>query len=201
MNQINSKDLKTIREFIEINNKMFISNDKNENNILWQDFALKKELKKGKISKVKNNLIILNSYSVFFYDIKKDFEETGKIDIRLQNHTILNDNYLVAEDESRWGVVLLVNLKEKKEIKRKNYNPTKSFILKRICKNWVFNLDYDEKMQLVPIKLIKNDNDYDIFAENKKSLIIDSGSYFTNLFDEFFILRKKKGNINCYGHF
>ena len=200
MNQIKSKDLKTIREFIEINNKMFISNDKNENNILWQDFALKKELKKGKISKVKNNLIILNSDSVFFYDIKKDFEETGKIDIRLKNHTILNDNYLVAEDESGWDVHL-VNLKEKKEIKKKEYNPHESFILVKICKKWLFKIEKVDKIKLVPIKLIKNDNDYDIFADNKKSLIIDSGSYFTNLFDEFFILRNKKGNINCYGHF
>ena len=200
LNEIYFKDLKTIKEFIEINNKMFISNDRDDKNILWQDFKLKKELNKGKISKVKNNLIILNGDSVFFYDIKKDFEESGKIDIKLINHTILNDSYLVAEDRDSWKVHL-VNLEEKKEIQKKEYKPNKSFILEKICNEWAFKLEKDIKTKLVTIKLIKNNNGYDIFADNKKSLIIESGSYYTNLFDEIFIYRNKRGNINCYGHF
>ena len=200
LNEVYCKDLKTVKEFVEINNKMFISNDSNDKNILWKDFKLKKELNKGKISKVKNNLIILNGDSIFFYDIKKDFEETGKIDIKLINHTILNDNYLVAEDRDDYAVHL-VNLKERKEIKKKDYNPHESFILKNICKKWMFKVEKFEKIKFVNIKLIKDNNDYDIVADNKESLIIESGSHFTNLFDEFFILRNKGGNINCFGHF
>ena len=200
LNQNEPKDSREINKLIEINDKAFISSDEDEKNILWQDFKLKKELNKGKISKAKDNLIILNGGSVFFYDIKKDFQETGKIEIRLRNHTILNDNYLIAEDDSSWDVHLF-NLKEKKEIKKKGYYPKKSLILEKVCNEWVFKNDKDKKMKLITIKLIKDDNDYDVIADNKKSLIIESGSNFTNLFDEIFIIRKSNGNVNCYGNF
>ena len=107
---------------------------------------------------------------------------------------------MVAEDKSSWKVHL-VNLEEKKEIQKKEYKPNKSFILEKICNEWAFKLEKDIKTKLVTIKLIKNNNGYDIFADNKKSLIIESGSYYTNLFDEIFIYRNKRGNINCYGLF
>ena len=200
LNQCNIKNSNTINKLIEINNNSFISNDEEKNNVLWQNFEIKKELNKGIIAKLKNNLIIFDTDFICFYDIKKNFEEIGKIEMKLRNHTILNDNYMIAEDDGKWEYHL-INLEEKKEIKKKKYKPKKSFILEKICDEWAFRLEKDKKIKLINIKLVKDNNEYDVIPDNNNSIIIENGDNLISLFDEFFIIRKEDGNINCYGCF
>ena len=194
LNQIKLENSTSINELIEINTNIFISHDDNNNNIIWQDNKNKKELKKGNIYKINNILITLDDV-VIFYDIKKNFEEIGKIEITLTNHKIINNYYLVGEDSSKW-TVHLINIKEMKEIKERYYKPEKSFIIKNICNKSVFNLEKNGKMKLIKIEIINDD----IIADNKESIIVESNSHLTNLFDEFFFVCKK-GNVSCYGLF
>ena len=194
LNQIKLENSTSINELIEINTNIFISHDDNNNNIIWQDNKNKKELNKGNIYKINNILITLDDV-VIFYDIKKNFEEIGKIEITLTNHKIINNYYLVGEDDSKW-TVHLINIKEMKEIKERYYKPQKSFIIKNICNKSVFNLEKNGKMKLIKIEIINDD----IIADNKESIIVESNSHLTNLFDEFFFVCKK-GNVSCYGLF
>ena len=195
-NQTNLENKNKINKLIEINNTMFISNDSNNNNILWENFKLKKNLEKGKVSKTKNNLIIIND-NIFFYDIKNNFEECGKIEKKIMNHTIINDNYMVAEDTKSYSVHLF-NLEDKKEIKELKYEPEKSFILKKICGNWVFKLERNEITKLIKLNLIENNNNSILEAENEEILVIETGEQILNLFDEVFLVKKER-NVNCYG--
>ena len=188
-----------INELIEINNNMFISNDEDNNNILWENFKLKKKLEKGKVSKVKNTLIIINE-KIFFYDIKNNFEESGKIEKKIRNQTILNDNYIVAEDDSSWSVHLF-SIVDKKEIKELKYKPEKAFILKKICDKWFFKLEKNELSKLIKLNLNENNNNSILEAENEQSMVIENGYHLINLFDEVFLVNKKNGNVNCYGLF
>ena len=194
LNQIKLENSTSINELIEINTNIFISHDNNNNNIIWQDNKNKKELNKGKIYKINNILITLDNV-VIFYDIKKNFEEIGKIEMKLRNPNIINNYYLVGEDDSDW-TVHLINIKEMKEIKERYYKPKKSFIIKNICNKSVFNLEKYGKMKLIKIEIINDD----IIADNKESIIVESNSYLTNLFEEFFFVCKD-GNVSCYGLF
>ena len=109
---------------------------------------------------------------------------------------------MIGEDSSN-NVLYLIDVKDKKIIKEKNYKPKKGFILENICDKWVFKLENNEKTKLINVKLDKdkNDNNYDLIDDNNNSLIIESGVYLLTLFDNFFIVCKKNGNINCYGCF
>ena len=201
INQAKLDNSKSIIDLIEINNNTFISNDEDKNNIVWENFKIKKELSKGKIIKHKNILIIMND-SINFYDIKKDYEIIGKIDIKIINYAILNDDYMVGEDSNDYKFYI-INIKEKKIMKEKDYEPHESFILKRICDEWIFKLKNDDKLKLINVKFIKdeNNNSWDLIPDNKNSLLIDFGPHLITLFDEFFIVCKENGNINCYGCF
>lgn len=53
INQVKLNNSKSIIDFIEINNTLFISTDEDLNNILWENFEIKKELAKGNIKKSK----------------------------------------------------------------------------------------------------------------------------------------------------
>ena len=155
-------------------------------------------MKNGEIYKVNNYLIILDD-SIIFYDIKNNFEEIGKNEIKLSNLAILTEKYLVGEDNNSWEYHL-ISIEEKKEIKKKKYKPEKSFILKKVCDKWAFGLEINNKKKLIKIELTNNNNDIDLIPYNKESIIIESDSYLTNIFDEFFIV-SKNGNISCYGCF
>ena len=76
------------------------------------------------------------------------------------------------------------------------YNPEKSFIVKNICDKYVFNLEKDSRYKLIMMDVV----DDKIISNNEESITIESNSYLTNLFDEFFIVIKD-GNIICYGYF
>ena len=82
-------------------------------------------------------------------------------------------------------------------------NRKKKFILDIICGELMFKLVDNEKTTLINVKLEKNNDNKscDLIAQNKNSLIIESGPYSLNLFNGFFIICKKNGNINCYGRF
>ena len=53
INQVKLNNSKSIIDFIEINNTLFISTDEDLNNILWENFEIKKGLAKGNIKKSK----------------------------------------------------------------------------------------------------------------------------------------------------
>ena len=162
---------------------------------------IKKELAKGKITKVKDILIIFHD-TIKFYDIKKDFEQLGNIDIKIINHRILNEDYMIGED-FKINKIYLINIKERKIIKEKNYEPSQNFILEKVCDEWVFKTNIDNKTKLINVKFKKDkkNNSYDLFAINNNALTIESGTHLINLFDEFFIICKENGKINCYGCF
>ena len=201
INQVKLNNSKSIIDFIEINNTLFISTDEDLNNILWENFEIKKELAKGNIKKVKDILIIFHD-TIKFYDIKKDFQQLGSIDIKIINPTILNGDYMIGED-FRNNKIYLINIKERKTIKEKYYEPAQNFILEKICDEWVLKTNINNKTKLINVKFSKdeNNNSYDLFANNKNSLIIESGTHLLNLYDEFFIVCKENGKINCYGCF
>ncbi len=56
------------------------------------------------------------------------------------------------------------------------------------------------KKKLIKINLINDNDNYDLISENEESLVIESSSFITNLFDEFFI-STEEGKISCYGCF
>ena len=198
LNQMKLENTNKIQEVIEINTNTFISNDEDESNVICQEYEELKKLKKGKIYKINNYLIILDD-SIIFYDVKKNFEEIGKIEIKLSNLAILNEKYLVGEDNNSWEYHL-ISIEEKKEVKKKKYKPEKSFILKKVCDKWAFDLEINDKKKLIKIELTNNNKDIDLIPDNKESIIIESDSYLTNIFDEFFIV-SKNGNVSCYGCF
>jgi len=195
LNQIKIENSIQIKELIEINTSTFISNDEDKNNIIWQEYENKKELKKGEIYKVNDYLIILDDSILLFYNIKKNYEEIGKIEINMINLTILNEKYLVGESSEFWGFHL-ISIEDMKEVKKKKYEPEESFILKKICDKWAFDLEINDKKKLIKIELTNNN----LISDNKESIIIESDSHLTNIFDEFFIV-SKDGNISCYGCF
>jgi len=195
LNQIKIENSIQIKELIEINTSKFISNDEDKNNIIWQEYENKKELKKGEIYKVNDYLIILDDSILLFYNIKKNYEEIGKIEINMINLTILNEKYLVGESSEFWGFHL-ISIEDMKEVKKKKYEPEESFILKKICDKWAFDLEINDKKKLIKIELTNNN----LISDNKESIIIESDSHLTNIFDEFFIV-SKDGNISCYGCF
>ena len=195
LNQIKIENSIQIKELIEINTSTFISNDEDKNNIIWQEYENKKELKKGEIFKVNDYLIILDDSILLFYNIKKNYEEIGKIEINMINLTILNEKYLVGEDSNNWEFHL-ISIEDMKEVKKKEYKPEESFILKKICDKWAFDLEINDKKKLIKIELTNNN----LISDNKESIIIESDSHLTNIFDEFFIV-SKDGNISCYGCF
>ena len=138
---------------------------------------------------------------IIFYDIKKDFKEIGKIELGISNPAFFNDKYMIAEDSNDYKIYL-INIEEKKKIKEKDYEPRKTFVLKRICDEWMYKLEKDKITKLINVDLVKdNNNDYDIIANNEKSSTIESGTNLITLFDEFFLLCKSNGNIDCYGCF
>ena len=192
INQTKLENSKSIQNLIGINNNIFISHDEDKNNILWENYEIKKELTKGNITLVKNILIVLND-TTNFYDIKNNFEEIAKIDIKLANHIILEEDYMIGEDYSDNNKLYLINIKEKELIKEILYEPKKKFILDKICGELMFKLVDNEKTTLINVKLEKNDDNKscDLIAQNKNSLIIESGPYSLNLFNGFFIICKK----------
>ena len=115
LNQAQLEEKKRIYDLIEINSNMFISHDENENNVLWRDFKIQMNLKKGKITKIKNYLIILDDV-ITFYDIKKNFEETGTIKEKFQNYAIIDEKYIIGE-KSNWekNKVHLINIEKKRK--------------------------------------------------------------------------------------
>ena len=207
LNQMQLENSENINKLIEINTNMFISsfdNQEGNHNIVWHNNENKKKLNDGEIYKANNYLIVICNI-VIFYDIKKNFEEIGKIEIQILNHEILNDNYLIGEDSNDW-ILHIINIKEMKIIKQLFYEPSESFIVKNICNKSVFDLPNDFRRKLMPNdfrrKLIRFEliNGNDLIANNKESIIVVSSSHLTNLFDEFFIVCEN-GNVSCYGCF
>ena len=93
-----------------------------------------------------------------------------------------------------------IDLMGLKYIKEKDYKPAKSLILKNICNKWVFILERKNNIKLIKIIIINDNNNYDVMSDNNEFLIIESSSYLTNLYNEFFIICKD-GKIYCYGCF
>ena len=194
LNLIELENHGKINELIEINTNTFISSDDDKNNIVWENNKNKMILKKGKLYKVNNILIIIND-NIAFFDIKKNYREIEKIDKKLCNCAIFNEKYLLGEDSSSWKVHL-ININEKKYLFQMEYTPKKSLIVKNICDKYVFNLEKDSRYKLIMMDVV----DDKIISNNEESITIESNSYLTNLFDEFFIVIKD-GNIICYGYF
>ena len=194
LNLIELENHKKINELIEVNTNSFISSDDDKNNIVWEDNKNKMKLKEGKLYKVNNTLIIISD-NITFFDIKKNYEEIGKIDKKICNYAILKEKYLLGEDNGSWDAHL-INIKEMKHLLKMKYNPEKSFIVKNICDKYVFNLEKEGKYKLIMLDVV----DDKIISNNEESIMIESNSYLTNLFDEFFIV-VKDGNIICYGYF
>ena len=198
LNQIKLDNSNRIDDLIEINTNMFISHDEYSNNIIFQNNKIKKRLKNGKVFKIKNNIIILEEY-ISFYNIKNNFEEISKIEKNVINPTFLSNKIMIAEDINDYKIHL-INVDEKKYIKEKDYKPAKSLILKNICNKWVFILERKNNIKLIKIIIINDNNNYDVMSDNNEFLIIESSSYLTNLYYEFFIICKD-GKIYCYGCF
>ena len=194
LNLIELENHKKINELIEVNTNSFISSDDGKNNIVWEDNKNKMKLKEGKLYKVNNTLIIISD-NITFFDIKKNYEEIGKIDKKICNYAILKEKYLLGEDSGSWDAHL-INIKEMKHLLKMKYNPEKSFIVKNICDKYVFNLEKEGKYKLIMLDVV----DDKIISNNEESIMIESNSHLTNLFDEFFIV-VKDGNIICYGYF
>ena len=194
LNLIELENHGKINELIEINTNTFISSDDDKNNIVWENNKNKMILKKGKLYKVNNILIIIND-NIAFFDIKKNYREIEKIDKKLCNCAIFNEKYLLGEDSGSWKVHL-ININEKKYLFQMEYTPKKSLIVKNICDKYVFNLEKDSRYKLIMMDVV----DDKIISNNEESITIESNSYLTNLFDEFFIVIKD-GNIICYGYF
>jgi len=200
LNQVELENSSEIKKLIEINTNTFISSDEDKNNIILQEYENKKELKKGEIYKVNNYLIILDDFILLFLDIKENFEEIGKIEINLLNLTILNDKYLIGED-SRFYIYHLISIEDKKEVKKLKFEPETNIILKKIGDKLAFDVvEKNNMIKLIKIELINNNNDIDLISDNKETLIIESDSHITNIFNEFFIV-SNDGNISCYGCF
>ena len=93
--------------------------------------------------------------------------------------------------------ICLIDIEEKVKTKEKTYNFGGNFIVHNICNQWaVFRSN-----KLTKLELINDNNSYDIIADNKETLIIETDSKIANLFDEFFIVCNNDGIINCYGYF
>ena len=200
LNQVELENSSEIKKLIEINTNTFISSDEDKNNIILQEYENKKELKKGEIYKVNNYLIILDDFILLFLDIKENFEEIGKIEINLLNLTILNDKYLIGED-SRFYIYHLISIEDKKEVQKLKFEPETNIILKKIGDKLAFDVvEKNNMIKLIKIELINNNNDIDLISDNKETLIIESDSHITNIFNEFFIV-SNDGNISCYGCF
>ena len=185
---------------LEINSNILISKDE-EYIIIWKNNKVAKKLKlldKVEMFKVNNYLILVSSL-IIFLDIKKNFEEVSKIKVNIINPIMLNQKIMIGGDNKN-SLFILIDIEERKVIKRNQYEPDKIFILRNLCKKWAFELNLKNNSKLIRIDLIQEDNKYDVICDNEESLIIESSGFLTNLFDEFFITCKDE-KISCYGCF
>ena len=199
LNDIKLENKERIEKFIILNENMFISKD--ENNIkIWNNNKITKSLNRGEMFKVNNYLMIIEDGYPIFYDIKNNFEQISKMETKICNYTVIDEKILVGEDSSEYSVHL-IDIKERKDIKEKKYDPHQSFILKKVYNKWYFRLSKNGKDKLIKVNIINNNGNYDIIGDNNEIIIVDSSKFLMNLFDEFLIKCKKDGNISCYGYF